>query len=43
MNLIALTILQELEQYGRHHEAQEAEHARKLLNLAPATAELIRC
>jgi predicted O-methyltransferase YrrM len=34
-------LLRELETYGREHDAREAEHSRKLLNLEPGTAQLL--
>jgi predicted O-methyltransferase YrrM len=42
MKRTALALIQELEQFGREHDAEEAEHSRKLLNLERSTAELIR-
>ena len=38
---MSLTI-EELEQSGRDHDAKEADHSRKFLNLERTTAELIR-
>jgi hypothetical protein len=34
-------LLTELEEAGRQHDAQEPDHARKLLNLEPASAHLL--
>jgi predicted O-methyltransferase YrrM len=34
-------VLKQLEEFGRSHDAQESEHARKMLNLEPDTAELM--
>jgi len=34
-------LLEQLAQHGRTHDAQEPEHARKLLNLEPDTAEIV--
>lgn len=34
-------LLAELEEAGRHHDAQEQDHSRKMLNLEPATAHLL--
>ena len=42
MNQTILTIIEELEQSGRDHDAKEADHSRKFLNLERTTAELIR-
>src|SRR6266702_3989524 len=36
-----LQLLTELEQAGRQHDAQEPDHARKMLNLEPASAHLL--
>jgi predicted O-methyltransferase YrrM len=33
--------LKQLEEHGQAHDAQETEHSRKMLNLEPATAELV--
>ena len=42
MNSTVLTLIQELEELGRDHDAKEFEHSRKFLNLERSTAELIR-
>jgi predicted O-methyltransferase YrrM len=34
-------ILSEMEEQGRHHDAQEREHSRQLLNLEPQTAQFL--
>jgi len=34
-------VLLDLERYGSAHDAQETDHARKLLNLEPETAHFI--
>ena len=34
-------LLTELAEAGRHHDAQEPDHSRKMLNLEPATARLL--
>jgi predicted O-methyltransferase YrrM len=34
-------LLTELEEAGRHHDAQEPDHSRKMLNLEPATVHLL--
>jgi predicted O-methyltransferase YrrM len=34
-------LLTDLEEAGRHHDAQEQDHSRKMLNLEPATARLL--
>ncbi|HTR39219.1 MAG TPA: class I SAM-dependent methyltransferase [Bryobacteraceae bacterium] len=34
-------LLSELEQRGREHDAKEPDHSRRMLNLEPATAELV--
>ena len=34
-------LLTELAEAGRHHDAQEQDHSRKMLNLEPATARLL--
>ncbi|HUA18040.1 MAG TPA: class I SAM-dependent methyltransferase [Bryobacteraceae bacterium] len=34
-------LLAELEQYGQAHDAQQPDHSRRMLNLEPATAELV--
>ena len=34
-------LLAGLEEAGRHHDAQEPDHARKMLNLEPASAHLL--
>jgi predicted O-methyltransferase YrrM len=41
MNAEVRRLLAKLEEQGRQHDAGEAEHARKMLNLDPATAELM--
>jgi predicted O-methyltransferase YrrM len=35
------TLLKQLEEHGRAHDARESEHSRRLLNLEPETAELV--
>lgn len=35
------TLLAEIEQHGREHDAREMEHSRKMLNLEPDTARLV--
>jgi predicted O-methyltransferase YrrM len=35
------SFLQKLEQHGQAHDAQEPDHSRKMLNLEPATAEIV--
>jgi len=42
MNSTVLTLIQELEELGRDHDAKEFEHSRKFINLERSTAELIR-
>jgi len=34
-------LLTNLEEAGRHHDAQEPDHSRKMLNLEPETAHLL--
>jgi len=34
-------VLKELEESGKAHDAAEPEHARRMLNLEPETAELV--
>lgn len=41
MDAVLRQLLTELEEDGRKHDAQEPDHARKLLNLEPATAHLL--
>lgn len=36
-----LTLLAELEQKGREHDARQTEHSKKMLNLEPDTAQLV--
>ena len=41
MNADLRNFLKELEEQGQAHDARESEHSRKMLNLEPATAELV--
>jgi predicted O-methyltransferase YrrM len=41
MNAEVRKLLNDLEEQGRVHDAQEAEHSRKVLNLEPDTAEIV--
>ena len=41
MNPTIRALLRELEEHGQAHDAKEPDHARKMLNLEPATAELV--
>jgi predicted O-methyltransferase YrrM len=41
MNAALRELLKQLQEHGRAHDAGEAEHSRKLLNLEPDTAELL--
>src|SRR5689334_5564218 len=41
MNANVRALLRRLEEQGLHHDASEPEHARRFLNLEPATAEVV--